>query len=151
MHLSERIAADLKAAMKASAEFEVGVLRMLHAAIHNREIELRGAAGEKTLDDQATVQVLSREAKKRKEAIELYQKGNRDELAQREQRELAIIARYLPKELDAAQLEAVVDAVLTGSAITDFGAAMKAVREKLKEVSFDGKLVSEIVRRKLGR
>ncbi len=147
MSLSEKIAQDLKTAMKSGQRVRVDVLRMLKAQIKNTEIE-KGRA----LTEEEEIGVLQSAAKKRREAIELYRKGNRPELAQKEAEELGVIESYLPKQLSREEVEAIVAEILaqTGaSSMKDLGKVMKEAMGRLKGKA-DGKLVQEIVRSKLG-
>ncbi len=147
MSLSEKIAQDLKTAMKSGQRVRVDVLRMLKAQIKNTEIE-KGRA----LTEEEEIGVLQSAAKKRREAIELYRKGNRPEPAQKEAEELGVIESYLPKQLSREEVEAIVAEILaqTGaSSLKDLGKVMKEAMGRLKGKA-DGKLVQEIVRSKLG-
>ena len=147
MSLSEKIASDLKAAMKSGQRTRVDVLRMLKAQIKNTEIE-KG----RELTEEEEIQVLQSAAKKRKEAMELYEKGGRPELAAKEKEELAIIETYLPKQMSRQEVEAVVSAIISevrASSVKDLGKVMKAAMGQLRGKA-DGKVVQEIVRSKLG-
>ena len=147
MSLSEKIASDLKAAMKSGQRTRVDVLRMLKAQIKNTEIE-KG----RELTEEEEIQVLQSAAKKRKEAMELYEKGGRPELAAKEKEELTIIETYLPKQMSRQEVEAVVSAIISevgASSVKDFGKVMKAAMGQLRGKA-DGKVVQEIVRSKLG-
>lgn len=130
MTLLQKLQNDLKEAMKAAQEERVGTLRMILSAIHNREIE-EYAKGVKELSDAVVTDVIRKEAKKRKEAAEIYSKANRKDLEDKETRELKIIQVYLPTELSEAEIETLVRKVLD-SGVKDFGAAMK---ETMKEIA----------------
>lgn len=148
--LKEKIIQDLKGAMKAGDIEKTGVLRMLSAALHNREIEKGKDA---VLTEDEVVQVLMREAKKRREAIDLFIKGNRPELADKEKGELKILEFYLPKQMGREEIMAAVERVIVtfrqaqGDIV--FNNIMKAVMAELKGKA-DGKTISEIVKEKLG-
>ena len=147
MSLSEKIASDLKAAMKSGQRTRVDVLRMIKAQIKNVEIE-KG----RPLTEEEEIQVLQSAAKKRKEAIELYEKGGRPELAAKEKEELAIIEAFLPKQLSREEIEAVVAEIVSetgASSLKDLGKVMKEAMGRLRGKA-DGKVVQEIVRAKLG-
>lgn len=151
MSLHQKIIQNLKEAMKASREFEVGVLRMLLSSLHNKEIEKKGKGLEPILSDEEVVEVLSREAKKRKEAIEAYIKGNRNDLADKEKKELEIIQQYLPKQLTEEEIEKTVTAIIERTGIKDmkrFGQLMSELMKELKG-RVDASLVSDIVKKKL--
>ena len=129
MTLHQRLQIDLKEAMKAGQEERLGTLRMILSATHNREIE-EHAKGVDALTDAMVVDVIRKEAKKRKEAAEIYSKAERKDLAEKETRELKIIKTYLPVEMGEAEIETIVRKVL-GSGVKDFGAAMKEVMKKI--------------------
>lgn len=146
MRLEERIQDDVKAAQKASASGRLGTLRLLVAALKNRSIEKRTSGSAEQLTDEDVIEVLQREAKKRREAIDIYRKTKREDLAHKEEAELAVINEYLPSMLGRAEIEAVLDE-LVASGVHDFAPLMKAAMERLKGRA-DGKLVSELVRAK---
>lgn len=149
--LYQEIVNDLKESLKAGRAFEAGVFRFLLSSLHNREIEKKGKGLEPTLSDEEVIEVLSREAKKRKESIEAYTKGGRNDLVKKETEELAIIKRYLPRELGEADIKKVVESVIgrTGAASAkDFGLVMKEAMKELKGRA-DAVIVSELVRQKL--
>lgn len=129
MKHSEQIKEDISRALRANEALKVETLRGLLAAIHNREIELRGK--EKELDEVEAQAVLAREAKKRKEAGQIFTEAGRADLAEKELKELEIIKNYLPEGLSPAEVEAIVKKVIDEGA-TDFGRAMGAV---MKEVA----------------
>ena len=148
MSLRDRLSNDLKTAMKAKDQLRMDVIRMIKAAITNKEIELK-----KDLDDAELSRVMASLVKQRKESVEQYQKGQRADLADKEQKEIAIIEGYLPKAVSADELRAVIEAVVreTGaSSAKDMGTVMKAVMARLGGQTVDGKQVSELVRAKLG-
>jgi len=149
--LHQKISDNLKEAMKAGQEFEVGVFRFLLASLHNKEIEKKGKGLESTLSDDEAIEVLSREAKKRKEAIEAYEKGNRTDLAQKETKELEIIEKYLPEQLSEEEIEKIITAAIkkTGAVtVKDFGKVMGEAMKELKGKA-DASLVSKIVRKRI--
>ena len=148
MMLHEKLIGDLKAALKERHEFELGVLRMLSAALHNREIEKRTSGQAPTLTDQDVLEVLTREAKKRREAAALYAKGGRPELEAKELKEVEIIQKYLPAQISPEEIEAVVKKVIAAGA-NDFGSAMQEAMKELKGKA-DGKAVGEAVKKLLG-
>jgi len=149
--LHQKIVDDLKGAMKAGQEFEVGVFRFLLASLHNKEIEKKGKGLESTLSDDEAIEVLTRESKKRKEAIEAYKKGNRTDLAQKETKELEIIEKYLPEQLSEEEIEKIITAAIkkTGAVtVKDFGKVMGEAMKELKGKA-DASLVSKIVRKRI--
>src|SRR6516165_6300143 len=124
-------------------------LRMLKAAFMNREVE-RGHA----LDDAEARQVVAALVKQRKDSIDQYTKGGRDDLARKEAAEIAVLEAYLPPAADPAVIErAVADAIAEVGATSakDLGKVMKAAMAKLSGQSVDGKEVNELVRQRLGR
>jgi hypothetical protein len=147
MTLLERLAEDIKTAMKAREQLRLDVIRMAKAALMNREIEIK-----KTLDEQESVRVLIGLVKQRKEAVEQFQKGGRQDLADKELKEIAILETYLPKALSPDELRRHVDEAIaeTGAkSPKDMGAVMKAVMARLAGQTVDGKVVSDLVRVKL--
>ena len=149
MSLQDRLSEDLKQAMKAKDQLRMDVIRMIKAAVLNKEFELK-----KSLDDAEMSRVMTTLIKQRKEAVEEYQKAKRDDLAGKELKEIAIIEGYLPKALSPEELTQVVEAVIreTGAAtLKDMGNVMKAVMARLAGQPVDGKQVSELVRSRLSK
>jgi uncharacterized protein YqeY len=147
MSLKEQIIADLTAAMKAREAERTSTLRMVKAAFMNREIEKRAP-----LDEDESLKLLTSLVKQRRDSIEQYVKGGRQELADKEQAEIAVIEAYLPKAASADQIEAAVSAAIaeTGAtSIKDMGKVMKAAQTKLAGQNADGRAVSEAVKAKL--
>lgn len=148
MTLNEQINADLKAAMKSGDKTRLETLRLLRA--HLIELSKRGEGKEITPDEELSV--LTAAIKKRKEAIELYEKGGRPDLAQQERAELGIVSSYLPKQMSTDETTAVIQRIIaeTGASSTkDFGRVMPLAMKELKG-KIDGKTVQEIVKAKLG-
>ncbi|MGH9418045.1 MAG: GatB/YqeY domain-containing protein [Terriglobales bacterium] len=149
MGLSERIQQDAVVAMKSRAELRLSTLRMMKAAIKNREIELRHP-----LDEPGIHLALAAMIKQRQDAATQFAAGGRPELADKERSEIVIIESYLPAALGAEQVEAAVRAAMasTGAAsIKDMGKVMKAAMAQFQaaEQRVDGKLVSDTVKRLL--
>lgn len=152
MSTQEKISADLKEAMKAGQSFEAGVFRMVISAFHNKEIEKKGKGGEAELSEEEVIEILGKEAKKRKESVAAYEKGGRNDLAEKEKKELEIIGKYLPEQLGREEIEKAVLAAIekTGAKdIKDFGMAMREAMAELKG-KVDASIVSEILKGKLG-
>jgi uncharacterized protein YqeY len=145
--LTERITDDMKAAMKAGNAARVGVLRMLLAAIKNQEIEAR-TKGKEALAEEDVLRVLEREAKKRREAAELYEKGGRGDLAAQEKAEAGLIAQYLPSQASDEEIVAVIARLKSGGA-NDFGTLMKGAMQELRGKA-DGARVGAAVKKALG-
>ena len=151
MGLKEKIADQMKAAMKSKDHLRLETLRTIRAALMEKEIERRGAGGA-TMSPDDELQVLTGAAKKRRESIEMFQKGGRTDLVEQETRELEIIQEFLPKQMTSEEIAGVISAVIleTGAAGTaDFGKVMPAVMKQLKGKA-DGKVVQEAVRKALG-
>lgn len=149
MALTEQIQSDLTAAMKARDRETTAALRGVVAAIKNARVA-EGQSGD--LTDEQTVELLSREAKKRLEAAEAYEDAGRTEQAATERRELAVIRAYLPAQLDEEELRALVDEAIaeTGAQdASDLGQVMSAVMPQVKGRA-DGKQVNAMVRARLG-
>jgi uncharacterized protein YqeY len=148
MKLFDRIGQDITAAMKAKDQARLAPLRMAKAALMNREVE-KGRA----LEEPEAEQVLASLIKQRRDSIEQFTKGGRAELAAREAAEISVLESYLPPPVDAAAIEAAVDAVVaeTGaSGAKDLGRVMKGVMSRLAGQTVDGKVVNQLVRQKLG-
>lgn len=146
MSLKDQLIQDLKESMKSGNADKVGVLRMLNAALHNQAI---AKGKDAVLTEDEVLQVLLREAKKRRESVEAFTKGNRSELAEKEKAELRIVESYLPKQLSREEVTAAVEKVLAGLADkSNQGLVMKAVMAELKGKA-DGKMISRVVKEKL--
>lgn len=146
MTLKEQLNDAMKAAMKARDNLRLSAVRMVRAAIANREIESRTE-----LDDQAVIDVISTLAKQRRESIRMYRDGNRDELAEKEELELAVLLEFLPLQLSPNEIDTLVGQVimeLDAQGAKDMGRVMKAVTP-LTAGKADGKAVSDAVRRLL--
>ena len=147
MSLLLTISQDLKEAMKSKDSEKTDVLRFLLAQVQNRSIEKRGNGEKEDLTDEEVVKVFQKEVKKRREAIELFRKSSRDDLVQKELRELKCFEGYLPQELSREEISKAVEKVIA-SGEKDFGVLMKEAMKELKGQA-DGKVVSELVREKL--
>jgi uncharacterized protein YqeY len=148
MSLTEQINADLKAAMKSGDSVKLNTIRSIRAQI----IEFSKSGTGEAITPEIEMSMLLSAAKKRKESIEMYEKGGRQDLADQEKRELEIISSYLPKQMTKEEAEAVIAKIIaeTGAASAkDFGKVMPLAMKELKG-KFDGKVVQEIVKQKLG-
>ena len=146
MSLKQRIVSDMTAAMKARDAARTSTLRMVKAALQNREIEKGGE-----LTDEETTKSLQTLLKQRRDSVEQYERAGRDELAAKESAEIAVIEEYLPRAASREEIEQAVAAVVAETGATsmkDMGAVMKAVQARLAG-SADGRAVSEIVKAKL--
>jgi hypothetical protein len=148
MSLSKQIVTDLTAAMKAQDANRTSTLRMVKAAMMNRQIE-KGSE----LDDDDMQKLLRSLVKQRRDSIEQYEKAGRQELVDKEAAEIAVIETYLPQAASREEIEQAVAAAIneTGaSSIKDMGKVMKAVQAALAGKNADGRLISEVVKAKLG-
>jgi uncharacterized protein YqeY len=146
MALRERLDEDLKAAMRQKDPLRLNTIRGLKSAVKYREIELM-----KTLDDAGILGVIASEIKRRRDAMEQYQAGGRQDLVEKEEAESRILHGYLPQQLSQAELEAKVDEVIAqvgAKGPKDMGAVMKALLPQVQGRA-DGKAVSELVKQRL--
>lgn len=147
--LKDTIQEDLKAAMIAKDEQKLSTIRMLKSAIQYFEIQKGGAGYEAT--DEDIIEVVGREIKKRKESIEMYEKGGRPELAEKETTEMTTLQNYLPQQLTEEEVRKLIDDAVNKSGATqmsDMGKVMGILSPQIKGKA-DGGMVSSIVREKL--
>ena len=147
MSLQERITSDLTTSMKAKDASRTSTLRMVKAALMNRQIEKGGA-----LTDEETTKTLRSLVKQRRDSIEQYEKGGRQELADKERAEIEVIEAYLPQAASREEIEQAVALAISetgASSMRDMGAVMKATQARLAGRNADGRTVSEIVKAKL--
>lgn len=147
MSLREQIIADMTAAMKARDAARTSTLRMLKAAIVNREIEKGGE-----LDDEEMSKVLRSQVKQRRDSVDQYQKAGRQELVEKESAEIAVIESYLPQAASLEEIEQAVAAAIAeigATSMKEMGAVMKATMGILAGKNPDGRVVSETVKKKL--
>ena len=148
MTFIDRISQDIANAMRAKEPVRLGALRMAKAALMNQEVQ-KG----RPLDEAESQQVMTSLIKQRRDSIEQFRKGGRDDLADKEAAEIITLEGYLPSPIDAAGLERLVDEVVSelgASGPKDLGRVMKAVMPKLAGQAVDGKTVTELVKRRLG-
>jgi uncharacterized protein YqeY len=148
MTMMQRIGEDMVAAMRARNPGRLAPLRMAKAALMNKEVEKKGP-----LDEAEAQQVVASLIKQRRDSIEQFSKGGRADLAEKEAAEIAVLESYLPPPLDAKELEAAVDAAVaetSAASAKDLGRVMKAVMSKLAGRAVDGRVVNELVRKRLG-
>ena len=146
MALREQLTEDIKTAMKARETERLNALRLLSAAVKQREVDERI-----TLDDAAMVSVIEKMIKQRKDSISQYEKAQRQDLADKEKYEISVIEAYMPKQLSQAEVEAVIAEVIasTGAkSAADMGKVMGAVKPRLAGKADMGK-VSALVKAKL--
>jgi len=149
MSLADKIQSDIVTAMKAKDDFRLNALRMVKAAIQLKEVEKI-----RKLDDNESIQLLQTLLKQRRESIEQFTKGGRPELAEKEQKEAAIIAGYLPEGASAAEMDTAISKAMaeTGAnSIKQMGAIVKAAKSYLEGKTVDGKALSELVRERLSK
>lgn len=149
MTLTERIDKDYLAAYKAKDQLKVDVLRLLKTAAKNLLVERRRPGG--VLDDGEMLEVIIRQGKQRQDSIEQYRAARREDLAQREAAELAVLQAYLPQALDPEELDAIIAETIaaTGaSSLRDMGSVMNAIMARYKG-RVDGKTLSSAVRQRL--
>jgi hypothetical protein len=149
MTLEERVELDMKNAMKAREKDKLNVLRMLKSSLRSAAIEKGGQGA--TLDDDEAVAVIRKQVKQREDSIAGYEKGGRQELAEKERAEIEILQEYLPEPLSHAELEAEVKKAIaeTGAdSPKDMGQVMNLLRERVGDRA-DGKTLSQETRRQL--
>ena len=158
--LKDKINEDIKSAMKSGDQLSLDVLRGLNAAFNNKSIEKRGKGLSEELSDEERLEILNKEVKKRKDAIVLYNQGNRKDLAEREEKEAALIQKYLPAQMTREEVEKIIIRTIEtlrpfglaqgGQAQGDiaFGDVMKEVMKELKGKA-DAQIISDIVKEKI--
>lgn len=148
MSLKQQIISDLTASMKAKDAPRTSTLRMVKAAMVNREIERGGE-----LDDDEMMKLLRSLVKQRRDSVEQYEKGGRQDLSDKEQAEIVIIEAYLPQAASLEEIEAAVTAAIaetSAASLKDMGRVMKAAQTALAGKNADGRRLSEVVKAKLG-
>lgn len=149
--LTEKLTSSLKEAMIKKDDFKTSVLRMIIAAVHNREIEKKGKGQE--INDEDIMDVLRKEVKKRKDASEMYSQGGREDSAAEEEKEVQFIETFLPAQMPEEEIESIVSEVLKGfenPTQKDFGTIIKAVKERTGN-NADGGLIAQIVKKHLSQ
>lgn len=149
MTIPEQIQKDITIAMKAREEARLSALRMVKTALKNKEVEKMAP-----LDDKEAQQILTTLIKQRRDSIEQFRKGGRDEMADKEQAEIGIIESYLPKAAGEEEIVAGVRAVVSemgAPTMKDMGTVMKNVMARFQGagIRVDGKTVSDVVKREL--
>ena len=148
MALYEKLNEDLKSAMKGGDKARVEVLRFVLAGVQSAQKDQQAKQAGAALTDDEVVAVLQKEAKRRKEAVELFRQGKRDDLVNKEEADLAVIYAYIPKELSTVELEKIV-ADLRAKGFADFNALMRETM-KVAKGRADGKAVGDVIKKKLG-
>lgn len=144
--LAEQIEQDIISAMKEQNETKISTLRMLKSALKNAEIQKK-----KTIEDEEAITVIQSQIKSRKDSIELYKKGNRGELAQKEEKEIGILEKYLPEQISEEEIKTKIAQIIqeTGAqGIQDMGKVMGQAATEFKgkaDMSLVSKIVKEIL------
>jgi uncharacterized protein YqeY len=148
MSLLEKIQKDMVEAMKAKDEVRLSAVRMIKTALQKHQVDSM-----KPLDEESELKVLSSLVKQRRESAEMFRKGGRAELAEKEEAELRLIEAYMPEAVSDAELDALIAAAVaeTGAASArDMGKVMNAVKGRLGGKRVDGRVLSEKVKTRLG-
>lgn len=148
MALLDKIQTDMVTAMKAKDEVRLNAIRLIKTALKKYEVDTM-----KPLDESTEIQVLSTLIKQRREAADMFRKGDRAELADKEEAELKLVESYMPAAPTDAEIDAAIAAALAETGVTSskqMGVVMKATQAKLAGKRVDGKALSEKVRAKLG-
>ena len=150
MSLKDRIGEDIKSAMKAKDKIRLETVRSIKKVILEKEVALR-PKGQDSLTEEQEIEVLSQQAKQRRDSIEQYRNGGREDLAEKEAQELAIIETYLPKQLSDEEINSILDEIITSVGATtakDLGKVMGVAMKQLKGKA-DGKKIQALVKEKL--
>jgi uncharacterized protein YqeY len=150
MSLKERIGEDIKTAMKAKDKIRLQTVRSIKKAILEKEVEVR-PQGQDSLTAEQEIELLSQQAKQRRDSIEQFKNAGRDDLADKESQELAIIETYLPEQVSDSELEVIIDEIIANSGATsvkDLGKVMGPAMKQLKGKA-DGKKIQALVKSKL--
>jgi hypothetical protein len=150
MSLKDRLAEDIKSAMKAKDKIRLETVRSIKKALLEKEVAVR-PTGQDSLTEEQEIELLAQQAKQRRESIEQYRQGGRDDLADKEAEELAIIETYLPKQLSDEEIGSILDEIITSVGATspkEMGKVMGVAMKQLKGKA-DGKKIQAIVKSKL--
>ncbi|EKD23856.1 MAG: GatB/Yqey [uncultured bacterium] len=152
MTIKEQLNEKIKESMKAGTSERTGVLRMIMTAIKNREIENRGKGIEGEISEEDVIDIFMKEVKRRNESAEMYVTNGRQELADAELSEIVIIKEFLPEELSAEELEAIIVAAIAkteAKEMKDMGKVMAEINPQIKGRA-DSRTVSEVIKQKMG-
>ncbi|HWU00068.1 MAG TPA: GatB/YqeY domain-containing protein [Terriglobales bacterium] len=150
--LRQRLNDDVKTAMKARDQATTSTLRMVLATLKDRDIAARPSGNADGIDEAGIIDMLQKMVKQRRESIDLYKQGNRQELVDKEQGEIDVIERYLPKQLSEAEASSAIDKVIAdlgASSIKDMGKVMAALKERFAG-QMDFAKAGGLVKQKLG-
>lgn len=148
MSFREIVETQLTAAAKQQDKVRLSTLRLVKSALHNKEIDLH-----RDLNETEVLQLLSTMVKQRKDSIELFSRGGREDLVQKEEQELQIIQAFMPQQLSEEMLDAEIDKAIQevqATSIKDMGKVMKVLMPKVTGKA-DGKVVNELLKAKLSR
>jgi len=148
MSLQERIQSDIADSMRAKDQLKLGVLRMMKTAVKNKEVEKM-----KTLDEAEVLAVFNSLVKQRKDSIDQFRKGGREDLAGKEEAEIKIIEQYLPAAASEEDIRRAIDEAVqetSAASMKDMGKVMKATQARLAGKTADGAKVSQMVKERLG-
>ncbi|WP_041392782.1 GatB/YqeY domain-containing protein [Pleurocapsa sp. PCC 7327] len=151
MSLKDRLGEDIKSAMKAKDKIRLETVRSIKKALLEKEVAVR-PSGQDSLTEEQEIELLAQQAKQRRDSIEQYRQAGRNDLADKEAQELAIIETYLPKQLSDEELSAILDEIVASVGATspkDIGKVMGVAMKQLKGKA-EGKKIQEIVKGKLG-
>lgn len=151
MSLKDQVSEDIKTAMKSKDKVRLETVRSIKKVLIEKESTIRGE-GQETLTEAQELEILIQLAKQRRDSIEQYQKAGREDLAEQEKAELAIIEEYLPKQLSDEEVSVIIDEIIAqagASSAKDMGKVMGPAMQRLKGQA-DGKKVQEFVKAKLG-
>jgi len=149
MSLSERVQKDIVTAMKSKDELRLSVLRMIKSALQLKEVDKK-----RPLDEPESIQLLQTLAKQRKESIDQFAKGGRQDLVDKETSELKVLESYLPAGASAEEMNAAITKAITDTAATSIkqmGGVVKAAKDALTGKAVDGKVLSDLVRDRLSK
>jgi len=149
MSLSERVQKDIVTAMKSKDELRLSVLRMIKSALQLKEVDKK-----RPLDEPESIQLLQTLAKQRKESIDQFAKGGRQDLVDKETSELKVLESYLPAGASAEEMNAAITKAITDTGATSvkqMGGVVKAAKDALTGKAVDGKVLSDLVRDRLSK
>ena len=147
MALRDKLAEEMKLAMKARDELRLSAIRLIRSAVKNRDIDLK-----RELDDREIIEVISTLCKQRRESIRMFGEAGRNDLVAKEEKELAVLLDFLPRQLGRDEVAALVDTAIAecgAQGAKDMGKVMKALMPHVSGRA-DGKMVSDLVKEKLG-
>ena len=149
MSTYQKINENLKDAMRNKSEAELSTLRMLIAALKNKKIALGGGTNVEEMTEEQIIEVIQSEIKKRRDSIQAYAQGNRQDLVDKEKNEIDILEKYMPAQLSDEEIEKVIEEIVNAGN-TDFGKVMGQAMGKLKGKA-EGSKVTEIVKKVLAK